>query len=332
MQKDKHTFKRARLYFTSSSVCTFQSDCSALLPPPCQAACFTRSSTLKASTVFAKKKLFKRMYFPLTCISRFVCQHKRTGAGLFCARESVCVFVRSLLGRWCRPAKGPIWLLWGRRRALPRPGSWARYSLSSCCPASTVCLFSSSNTTYLTEKTSRIPPDSPTALPPAGRVCLRVGRIRPKKCLGHRRTSATVNLCEIPACSWSESCSASSPRSSQFSLSCYKSSARLFFFGGAGGFVVNYSFFYCLACFPSMVSHRQLSLWRLFTYLQHIFSDLPTVAAFKVSHLQYNARPCDPIAGLLGLGSKCTLQRVSVSGCVCQRSSRYNWSAITCGK
>lgn len=96
---------------------------------------------IKGLGCFRKKNLFKRMYFPLTCISRFVCQHKRTGAGLFCAWESVCVFVRSLLGRWCRPAKGPIWLLWGRRRALPRPASWARYSLSCCCPASTVCHF-----------------------------------------------------------------------------------------------------------------------------------------------------------------------------------------------
>lgn len=61
--------------------------------------------------------------------------------------------------------------------------------------------FFSSSTTYLTEKTLHIPPGSPTALPPTGRVFLRVGRIHPKKCLGHRRTSATVNLREIPACS-----------------------------------------------------------------------------------------------------------------------------------
>lgn len=89
---------------------------------------------------------------------------------------------------------------------------------------------------------------------------------------------------------------------------------------------VNYSFFIVLLVFPaSYLIDNYLS--DAFSHICNIFSDLPTVAAFKVSHLQYNVRPCDPIAGLLG--SKCTLQRVTVSGFVCQRSSRYNWSAIT---
>lgn len=195
MQKDKHTFKRARLYFTSSSVCTFQSDCSALLPPPCQAACFTRSSALKASTVFAKKTL-------QTHVSQGLCVSTNAQELVCSVRERVfvCLCVRSSVAGADRP-KGPSGSCEAAAVRCLGPVRGHATASAAAVPLPPFVFFFSSNTTYLTEKTSRIPPDSPTALPPAGRVCLRVGRIRPKKCLGHRRASATVNLCEIPACS-----------------------------------------------------------------------------------------------------------------------------------
>lgn len=90
MQKDKHTFKRARLYFTSSSVCTFQSDCIALLPSPCQAACFTSSSTLKALTVFATN-FSNACIFPRLHLKVCVSAQTHRSSFVLCVRECLCV-------------------------------------------------------------------------------------------------------------------------------------------------------------------------------------------------------------------------------------------------
>lgn len=135
MQKDKHTFKRARLYFTSSSVCTFQSDCIALLPSPCQACVFHTLFNIKGLDGFCNK-LFKRMYFPSPA-SQGLCVSTNAQELVCSVRERVfvCLCLRSLVAGADQP-KGP-----SGSCALPRPASRARYSLSCCCPTSTVCHF-----------------------------------------------------------------------------------------------------------------------------------------------------------------------------------------------
>lgn len=154
---------------------------------------FTHCSILKASTVFLKKKVFSD------------------------ASESFFIAADQPRGR-CDSCEAAA-------------GSWPRYNLSCCCPTPTVwpllLFFSSFVQPSLTSR--RKHRTYLSALPPA--AFLRVGRIRPKKRPGLRRTSATVNLREIPARPPSPGCSAASPRSSRFSpFSLLKLCQVVFFF------------------------------------------------------------------------------------------------------